>query len=103
MRYFLHYDPRTALRQVHVPVLAMGGALDVQVPAEPNLTEIDAALRTAGNRNYQIVQFPGLNHLFQTATTGSPTEYATIRETIAPAVLDTIASFVNRRFETRAP
>ena len=103
MRYFLHYDPRPALRQVRVPVLAMGGSLDMQVPPEPNLTEIDAALRAAGNRDYAIVRLPMLNHLFQTATTGSPAEYATIRETVAPAVLDSIANFVNRRFGARVP
>jgi pimeloyl-ACP methyl ester carboxylesterase len=28
MRYFLRYDSRTALRNVHVPVLALGGTLD---------------------------------------------------------------------------
>jgi hypothetical protein len=103
MRYFLHYDPREALRRVHVPVLAMGGSLDMQVPADPNLKEIDNALRAARNRDYQIVRLPGLNHLFQTATTGSPTEYATIREAVAPAALDTIANFVNRHFRTQLP
>jgi pimeloyl-ACP methyl ester carboxylesterase len=98
MRYFLKYDSRTALRRVHVPVLALGGSLDTQVPARENLSGIDTALKAAGNKDYRVVELPNLNHLFQTATNGSPSEYATIDETIAPQVLDLIASWINQRF-----
>jgi hypothetical protein len=38
---------------------------------------------------------PGLNHLFQRATTGSPTEYGDIPETFSPAALDIIATWIN--------
>ena len=72
MRYFLSYDPRPTLRKVHVPVLALDGTLDLQVPYKQDLAAIDTALRAGGNRDYRIVELPGLNHLFQTATTGSP-------------------------------
>jgi pimeloyl-ACP methyl ester carboxylesterase len=98
MRYFLRYDSRTALHNVRVPVLALGGTLDTQVPASENLTGIDAALKAAGNTDYRIVELPNLNHLFQTATNGAPSEYATIEETIAPQVLDLITSWINQRF-----
>jgi fermentation-respiration switch protein FrsA (DUF1100 family) len=81
-----------------VPVLALGGSLDTQVPARENLSGIDTALKAAGNTDYRIVELPKLNHLFQTATNGSPSEYATIDETIAPQVLDLIASWINQRF-----
>lgn len=101
MRYFLKYDTRSALRLVHVPVLALGGSLDVQVPAHEDLAGIDAALKAAGNRDYQVVALPGLNHLFQTAKTGLPTEYTSIDETIAPHVLELIASWINQRFGAR--
>jgi pimeloyl-ACP methyl ester carboxylesterase len=98
MRYFLTYDPRVALRNVHVPVLALGGTLDLQVPARENLSGIDTALKAAGNTDYRVVALPNLNHLFQTATTGSPAEYAQIEETVAPAALELIASWINQRF-----
>ena len=97
-RYFLHYDPRPVLRRVHVPVLALGGSLDLQVPARENLAAIDTALRAGGNRDYRVEELPKLNHLFQTATTGAPTEYAAIDETVAPAALDTIATWINAHF-----
>jgi uncharacterized protein len=100
-RYFVRYDPRPALRRVHVPVLALGGSLDLQVPARENLAAIDTALRAGGNRDYRVEELPKLNHLFQTATTGAPSEYATIGQTVAPAALDAIATWINAHF--RAP
>jgi hypothetical protein len=42
------------------------------------------------------VELPGLNHLFQTAKTGAVSEYAQIDETIAPAALDKIASWIEK-------
>jgi uncharacterized protein len=101
MRFFLAYDPRPALRRVHVPVLALGGTLDLQVPYAPNLAAIDSALTAGGNRDHQTVVLPRLNHLFQTATTGAPSEYAAIEETFAPAALDVITEWITRRFGRR--
>ena len=98
MRYFIAHDPRPALRQVHVPVLALGGTLDLQVPHQENLSAINTALKAAGNRDYRTVSLPRLNHLFQTATTGSPVEYATISETFSPAALALIGAWINERF-----
>jgi uncharacterized protein len=95
MRYFLSYDPRPTLRKVHVPVLALDGTLDLQVPYKQDLAAIDTALKAGGNRDYRIVELRGLNHLFQTATTGSPAEYATISETFSPAALQIIADWIN--------
>lgn len=95
MRYFISYDPQPTLQKVHVPVLAMNGALDLQVPPKQNLPAIASALQRAGNKDFRIVEMPGLNHLFQPAITGSPTEYATISETFSPAALDIIATWIN--------
>lgn len=97
-RYFITYDPRPALRRLTVPTLALNGALDVQVPAKENLAAIGAALRAAGNRDFRVMELPGLNHLFQTARTGAPGEYATIEETMSPAALEAVASWIVQRF-----
>ena len=93
-RFFLSYDPRPTLAKVKVPVLAMNGEVDVQVPAKADLAAIGQALKEAGNRDYKIVLLPKLNHLFQTSTTGAPSEYGSIEETIAPIALQTMGDWI---------
>jgi uncharacterized protein len=44
-----------------------------------------------------VKQMPGLNHLFQSCTTGLLDEYAKIEETIAPAVLEMVADWIAKR------
>jgi uncharacterized protein len=93
-RYFLTYDPATALRRVTCPVLVLNGSLDKQVLPDQNLPAIRKALEEAGNKHFEIDELQGLNHLFQTAKTGSPLEYAQIEETISPVALDKIAKWI---------
>ena len=93
-KFFLSYDPATALRNVHCPVLVINGSKDLQVSPEQNLPAIRAALQESGNRDVEIDELPGLNHLFQTAKTGAPTEYSQIQETMSPVALDKIASWI---------
>ncbi len=94
MRHFLRLDPRPALLATKVPVLALNGALDVQVDAEQNLGAIRDALREGGNDNATVRSLPGLNHLFQQAQTGLIDEYVRIEETISPEVLDLIRDWM---------
>ena len=96
-RYFIAYDPAPALRKVKCPVLALGGSKDLQVPAAQNLPAIRKALDEGGNRNIEVDELPGLNHLFQTAKTGAPSEYSEIEETISPLALDKIANWILKR------
>ncbi len=94
-RFFLFYDPVPALRTVKCPVLALNGEKDLQVPARVNLDGIKVALTQGGNSRVVATMMPGLNHLFQHATTGSPTEYASIEETFAPEALSTIKDWIH--------
>lgn len=94
MRYFISYDPAVALSKVTCPVLALNGEKDLQVPPKQNLPAIRKALEAGGDKHFEIVELPGLNHLFQTAKTGSPSEYAQIEETIAPVALETMANWI---------
>ena len=94
MYEFIRLDPSIWLQKVICPVLALNGTKDLQVPAAINLAAISQALDKAGNTDYTIVEFPGLNHLFQECETGLPDEYARIEQTIAPVVLDQITSWI---------
>ncbi len=95
-RYFLTYDPAPVIEQVTVPVLAINGEKDLQVPYEENLREIEAALQRGGNTNYEIHALPDLNHLFQHAETGAPSEYAGIDETWSVESMELIAEWILR-------
>jgi pimeloyl-ACP methyl ester carboxylesterase len=97
-RSFIRYDPRPALRHVHVPVLALGGDRDFQVPAGENLRAIGSALDEAGDKDVTVRLMPGLNHLFQHAATGGMEEYGAIAETLSPEVLDIITHWILDRF-----
>ncbi len=98
-RFFLDYDPLPALRKVDVPVLAINGELDLQVPPDENLAAICQALEDGGNTRVTTRVMPGLNHLFQTAETGSPAEYSRIEETISPVAMDVIADWILKTAE----
>ena len=93
-RFFLKYDPYPTLTKVKVPVLAINGEKDLQVPPKEDLEMIEKALKEGGNKNYKVVELQGLNHLFQIAGTGSPAEYSKIKETISPVALKTITDWI---------
>jgi len=93
-REFIQFDPATALRNVTCPVLALIGEKDLQVPPDQNLPAIRKALEASGNKNVEVDELPGLNHLFQPAKTGAPSEYGEIELTISPIALEKISSWI---------
>jgi pimeloyl-ACP methyl ester carboxylesterase len=97
MRFFLTFDPQSALGLVHCPVLAINGANDVQVAADVNLPAIEKGLRAGGNRDVTVKELPNLNHLFQTSKTGSVMEYGQIEETISPTALVLMGDWIEDR------
>jgi len=95
-RSFLVTDPQPYLSKVKCAVLALNGEKDLQVPPDEDLAAIESTLKKAGNTNYKTMKLPGLNHLFQHCTTGSPNEYSNIEETISPEVLQIIGDWINK-------
>ncbi|OZC03318.1 alpha/beta hydrolase family protein [Rubricoccus marinus] len=93
MRYYLGYDPALALREVSVPVLALFAARDQQVRVRGNVEAAVDALAGAPEGT-EVVVLPNLNHLFQPTQTGAVTEYSTIRQSYAPAVMDRVADWI---------
>ena len=93
-RYFLNLNPSVFLEKTTCHVLALNGTLDLQVPAKENLAAIEKSLKVSENKRYKIVSLKGLNHLFQKAKTGNPSEYATIEETFNPKALNEIGEWI---------
>lgn len=96
-RYFLSYNPEEFLSMVTCSVLAVNGEKDLQVSSKENLSAIEAALKKAGNKDFTIKEFPGLNHLFQSSETGSPTEYGSIEETFSEEVMKYVHAWIMER------
>jgi len=94
MHYFIQYNPAIILEEVTCPVLAVNGELDLQVPANANLSAIKAALNKGGNQQVKTISYPGLNHLFQKTETGLPTEYGELEETFSEAVMNDLVTWI---------
>jgi uncharacterized protein len=100
-RYFLAYDPAPTLSRLTVPVLALNGSLDVQVPAKENLAAARQALKN--NSNATVIELAGMNHLLQDAKTGAPSEYNDIEETMSPTALKIITDWVSLQTSPNRP
>jgi pimeloyl-ACP methyl ester carboxylesterase len=86
-RYFISFDPRPYLENLHCKVLALNGSRDVQIIASSNLAGIKASLQKSQSPRYDVIELPGLNHLFQTCIRCSPAEYGNLEETFSPTAL----------------
>ncbi len=96
-RYQIAYNPKPVLMKLQCPVLAITGSKDLFLNPQQNLPAIEEALMQGGNPDFTITQLPNLNHVFQTAKTGSPVEYATIEESFSPLALQTIGDWLAAR------
>ncbi|MDQ5929803.1 MAG: uncharacterized protein QG594_1584 [Bacteroidota bacterium] len=96
--YFIKLNPAAYWRQLKIPVLALNGSLDLQVTPQENLAGIKASLQKAKNNDFEILELPNLNHLFQEAKTGSVQEYKDLEQTISPKVLDTMSTWILKRY-----
>jgi len=94
---FIKHDPVPILQKVTIPVLAINGEKDLQVPPQENLAAIEAALKKGGNTNVTTKEFPNLNHLFQNCETGLVNEYGNIEETFSEEVLSEISDWIKMR------
>lgn len=92
--FFLTHDPQPVLAQLNVPVLALYGSVDLQVPPAQNTSPMQAALDASPSSDATVAVMDSLNHLFQPATTGLPDEYAQIETTLAPAMLERLSTWV---------
>lgn len=99
MRAFIAIDPAEYLEKLTIPTLAINGLKDTQVTPMENLNGISIAMAKNGNEDATVVPIVGLNHLFQPAETGAPTEYGTIETTFDPSALELIGSWLDERFK----
>lgn len=92
-----YHDPRASLAGLAIPVLAVFGSLDLQVPPHPNVAAFES-LGPEARQRVTLLVFPGVNHMLQRAGTGLPSEYVSIEETIAPPVLQAVGDWLRGKF-----
>ena len=88
-----HIDPKKYLRKIKTPVLAISGEKDLQVKGIETFINMQRYMKQNPKSEFQPM--PGLNHLLQPCTTGTPDEYGNIETTIAPAVLENITHWLD--------
>jgi len=93
---FINYDPADNLSKITCPVLALNGALDVQVTADENLAAIEKHLKNGACADMKIMKLDSLNHLFQKAVTGNTDEYKTIEESFNKRPLKIMRDWIFR-------
>ena len=86
-------SPKKYLKKIKTPVLAISGEKDLQVEGIQTFIYMQRYLKD--NPLSEFHPMPGLNHLLQPCTTGSPDEYPLIETTIAPQVLEDIVRWMN--------
>jgi len=91
------YSAADTLSKLRCPVLALFGGKDLQVPADSNLRAAAAAFAAGHVASVTLVKLPGLNHLFQTAVTGSFSEYASLAKEFTPGFLDLMTGWITKR------
>ena len=99
LSWFIDYDPTADISGTACPVMAVNGSLDSQVIPSLNLVAIAEKLPEGsadgefGGKNF-VKEYASLNHLFQHCTTGAPTEYRGIEETMSEELLADIAAWI---------
>ncbi|HLT07019.1 MAG TPA: alpha/beta fold hydrolase [Cyclobacteriaceae bacterium] len=90
---FLKFSAETYIRQIDIPVFAAFGGKDIQTNAPANIEALRKFTADRGHL-FNVTTYPSLNHLFQTAETGSVAEYGTITETFNEKVMEDIVKWL---------
>ncbi|MCK6576544.1 MAG: alpha/beta hydrolase [Anaerolineae bacterium] len=99
----LSYDPAPDWEKTRVPVLALYGEFDLQVPPSPHAPALEAAFAAGGNADATVVIIAGANHLFQHTATGAIEEYSQLPPEFTADFLPTIADWILERVMVATP
>jgi len=94
MIFAVKTNPADYLAKVKCPILALGGTKDMAVPAKENHEALRQIMAKLGHSNYEIVEFPNMNHFFQTTTNGMFYYVPQIKETMSPVAMKTMGDWI---------
>jgi alpha-beta hydrolase superfamily lysophospholipase len=93
-RELLDRNPRAVYRQVDVPVLALYGGEDQQVPPDLNAEPLRSALREGRRPQVKVKVFLGLDHFLQQADSDAGNGVS-VERGMAKAAFTTIAEWID--------
>ena len=93
-REFLKYRAKDYFKLCNVPVLAINGSEDIQVPAVSNNKAFQKWMRKSKVNASKALLINGLNHLFQNCDSCSIEEYAALEETFSEEVMQKIMEWL---------
>ena len=94
MRQFIAFEAADYLKKINVPILAINGGEDIQVPAESAQEVFDYNLSKKSRGKSKLIWKEGLNHLFQKCSTCTIAEYGELEETISLTVLNGMTEWI---------
>lgn len=94
MRQFLAFETAEFLKKLKIPVLAINGSEDIQVPGFDAQDGFEKHLSAKSKPHSNLALLGGLNHLFQTCSTCSILEYGDLEETINITVLNMMTEWI---------
>jgi pimeloyl-ACP methyl ester carboxylesterase len=89
-------NPADYLAKINCPILSLGGTRDMAVPVKENQEALKKIMSKLGRANYEMVEFPDMNHFFQTTANGMFYFVPQIQETMAPLAMQTIGEWILR-------
>lgn len=95
-KYYFKFDPAPYLEKLSCKVLALNGDKDIQVLSTSNLEGIRTALKRSKVKTSEVIEMPGLNHLFQTCKECTLVEYSKLDETFSPAALNKMSEWLKK-------
>ncbi len=95
-KYFLAFNPEVYLQKLNCKVLALNGSKDVQVISKTNLAGIKSSLQKSKSPKFDVIEIPGLSHLFQTCIKCNPAEYGDLEESFSPKALEIIGNWLQK-------
>ncbi|HMJ45999.1 MAG TPA: alpha/beta fold hydrolase [Ferruginibacter sp.] len=95
-KYFMSFDPGPYLQNLKSKVLALNGSRDIQVLSKSNLAGIRSALQKSKSSKYDVIELPGLNHLFQQCKKCTISEYGELEETFSQNALNKIDEWLKK-------
>lgn len=99
LRSWVKTQPAGLIAETKAPFLALYGDKDQQVPGADHAAVLQEALERAGKTNGEVELVENANHLFQPSESGAISEYEDIEQTIQPAVLERVVSWIKQQVE----